>query len=210
MAPGRADLRSRREPSDEWVMTSSDDDETSFAEVLEAAQRGDERAVQWLFTQLQPRLLRFLVAQEPRAADDLAAEVWLAVAGRIAEFEGDWANFRAWFFTIARRRLADHRRTAVRRRTDVVDDAVFERRPAAESTEQLVLDSLSGQDAAKLITSSLSGDQAEVLLLRLLGDLDVDQVATMMNRTPNWVRVTQHRAIRHLAKKVSGEIAVIR
>jgi len=191
-------------------MTSSGFDETSFADVLAGAQRGDEHAAQSLFVQLQPRLLRFLVAQEPRAADDIAAEVWLAVATRISQFEGTWVDFRAWFFTIARRRLADHRRTAVRRRTDVVDSEVFELRPARENPEQAVLDSLSGQEAARLITSSLSGDQAEVLLLRLLGDLDVDQVAGVMQRTPNWVRVTQHRAIRNLARLIDGEIVVIR
>ncbi|HEY5423919.1 MAG TPA: sigma-70 family RNA polymerase sigma factor [Ilumatobacteraceae bacterium] len=191
-------------------MTSSGFDETSFADVLAAAQRGDERAAQSLFVQLQPRLLRFLKAHEPRAADDIAAEVWLAVATRITQFEGTWADFRAWFFTIARRRLADHRRTAVRRRTDVVEAEVFELRPGRDNPEQAALDSLSGQDAARLITSSLSGDQAEVLLLRLLGDLDVDQVAGVMQRTPNWVRVTQHRAIRNLARLIDGEIVVIR
>ena len=191
-------------------MTSSEFDETSFADVLACAQRGDEHAAQSLFVQLQPRLLRFLVAQEPRAADDIAAEVWLAVATRISQFEGTWVDFRAWFFTIARRRLADHRRTAVRRRTDVVDSEVFELRPGRDNPEQAALDSLSGQDAARLITSSLSGDQAEVLLLRLLGDLDVDQVAGVMQRTPNWVRVTQHRAIRNLARLIDGEIVVIR
>ena len=191
-------------------MTSSGFDETSFADVLAAAQRGDERAAQSLFVQLQPRLLRFLKAHEPRAADDIAAEVWLAVATRITQFEGTWADFRAWFFTIARRRLADHRRTAVRRRTDVVEAEVFELRPGRDNPEQAALDSLSGQDAARLITSSLSRDQAEVLLLRLLGDLDVDQVAGVMQRTPNWVRVTQHRAIRNLARLIDGEIVVIR
>jgi len=112
-------------------MTSSEFDETSFVDALAAAQRGDERAAQSLFVLLQPRLLRFLVAQEPRAADDIAAEVWLAVATRITQFEGTWADFRAWFFTIARRRLADHRRTAVRRRTDVVEAEVFEHRPGS-------------------------------------------------------------------------------
>jgi RNA polymerase sigma-70 factor (ECF subfamily) len=98
----------------------------------------------------------------------------------------------------------------VRRRTDVVEAEVFEHRPGRENPEQAVLDSLSGQEAARLITSSLSGDQAEVLLLRLLGDLDVDQVAGVMQRTPNWVRVTQHRAIRNLARLIDGEIVVIR
>ena len=196
--------------SDEPGRTSSGLDEVMFDELLPAAQRGDERAVEWLFEQLQPRLLRFLVAHEPRAADDLAGEVWLAVATRIGQFEGGWSDFRAWFFTIARRRLADHRRTAVRRRTDVVDAAVFEINPDRESTERLVLDSLAGQEAAALIASTLNGDQAEVLLLRILGDLDVGQVASIMQRSPNWVRVTQHRAVRTLAKKVGLKIAVMR
>src|SRR5262245_28114011 len=135
--------------ADEAAMTPTTPfgvDEGSFAAVLAAAQRGDDRAVEWLFVRLQPRLLRFLVAPEPRAAEDVAAELWLAVATRISQFEGGWADFRAWFFTIARRRLADHRRTAVRRRTDVVDTTVFELHPARDSTEQVVLDSLSGQD----------------------------------------------------------------
>jgi RNA polymerase sigma-70 factor, ECF subfamily len=196
--------------SDKPGGTASGSDDATFADLVGAARGGDERAVEWLFVQLQPRLLRFLVAQEPRAADDIAAEVWLAVATRIGQFEGGWSDFRAWFFTIARRRLADYRRTAVRRRTDVVDGAVFEMHPARENPEQLVLDSLSGQDAAKLIASTLGGDQAEVLLLRLLGDLDVEQVAAIMQRSPNWVRVTQHRAVRTLAKSAGTEIAVIR
>jgi RNA polymerase sigma-70 factor (ECF subfamily) len=191
-------------------VTSPACDDASFPGVLAAAQRGDERAIAALFEQLQPRLLRFLFAQEPRAAEDIAAEVWLAVATRLATFEGCWADFRAWFFTIARHRLADHRRTAARRRTDAVDGDVFDRSPAHESTEQAVLDSLSAREAADLITSTLSADQAEVLLLRLLGDLDVAQVAAIMERTPNWVRVTQHRAVRTLATSLGAEIAVIR
>ena len=196
--------------SEEPGRTTSGLDEATFDELLPAAQRGDECAVEWLFVQLQPRLLRFLVAQESRAADDIAGEVWLAVATRIGQFEGGWSDFRAWFFTIARRRLADHRRTAVRRRTDVVDGNVFEIQPATETTEQLVLESLAGQDAATLITSTLGGDQAEVLLLRVLGDLDVDQVATIMQRPPNWVRVNQHRGVRLLASKFGAKIDVMR
>jgi len=186
------------------------DDDREFGEVLTRAQSGDERAIEWLFTRLHPRLIRFLVAQERRVADDIAGEVWLAVATQIVDFTGDWAAFRSWLFSIARRRLADHRRTAVRRRTDIAEPTVFELRPTQESTEELALDSLSGQQAAALITSSLRNEQAEVLLLRLLADLDVDEVAAIMNRTSNWVRVTQHRALRKLARRLGTKIAVMR
>lgn len=190
-------------------MTSAPFDPAEFEAVLVAAAAGDGRAVEALFRELQPRLLRFLVAQEPRVADDLAAEVWLAVATGISRFEGDWHDFRAWVFAIARRRLADHRRTAVRRRTDVVDSDAFDLREADDAPEQQTLDKLSGQQAAALITSVLVGDQAEVLLLRVLADLDVDDVAAIMQRSPNWVRVTQHRALRTLVKRLGPKVVVI-
>ena len=100
-------------------------DDLTFGDVMVAAQAGDQRAAERLFVELYPRVLRFLRASEPRMADDLAGEVWLAVARGLRSFEGDLAGFRAWVFTIARRRLADHRRTAMKRATDPVDEDFF-------------------------------------------------------------------------------------
>ena len=191
-------------------MPSGSFDPQRFDDVVPRAREGDQCAIEQLFCELQPRLLRFLRSQEHRAADDLAAEVWLAVARGIGRFEGDWDDFRAWIFAIARRRLADHRRTAVRRRTDIVDAETFDQHLADDTTEIEALDKISGQQAAALITAVLGGDQAEVLLLRVLADLDVDQVASIMQREPNWVRVTQHRAMRTLAKRLGPKIVVMR
>jgi len=185
-------------------------DPSRFDHVLARVIAGDPNAVEELFNELQPRLLRFLRSQESRAADDIAAEVWLAVARGVSKFQGDWDDFRAWVFGIARRRLADHRRTAVRRRTDVVEAEMFERRAAVDDTESDALETISGQEAAALVASTLAADQAEVLLLRVLGDLDVEQVASIMQRTPNWVRVTQHRAVQTLAKRLGPKIVVMR
>lgn len=185
-------------------------DPSRFDDLLAGVDNGDPHAIEELFRELQPRLLRFLRSQESRAADDIAADVWLAVATGISRFDGDWPDFRAWVFAIARRRLADHRRTGARRRTDVVDAEVFEHHHADDAPDDEALDRISAQQAATLIASVLTGDQAEVLLLRVLGDLDVDRVAYIMQRTPNWVRVTQHRAVRTLAKRLGPKIVVIR
>jgi RNA polymerase sigma-70 factor (ECF subfamily) len=86
----------------------------------------------------------------------------------------------------------------------------FAEHRADDEPETEALDKLSGQQAANLIDSMLSGDQAEVLLLRVLADLDVDQVASIMQRSPNWVRVTQHRAVRTLTKRLGPKIVVMR
>lgn len=192
----------------------ADDGEVSdageFPAVLAAAQEGQDWAVAVLFRDLQPRLLRFLRAQDPRVADDLAAEVWLAVASGIAVFEGDERGFRAWVFTIARRRLIDHQRRAVRRRTDVSESSVFEALAASEAPEREAIEKLGAQDAAALVIELLPPDQAEVVLLRVLGDLDAAEVAAVMGRTANWVRVTQHRALRRLADQLGPKVGVTR
>lgn len=183
-------------------------DSESFAEVLAGARTGEAWAAETLFLDLQPRLLRFLRSTEPRMADDLAGEVWLAMARGLAAFEGDLAGFRAWVFTIARRRLADHRRTAVRRATDPVDHEFFRDRSSGEPGDDsmsVVTDRMSAQEAVDLIVATLPADQSEVLVLRIVADLDVAHVAEIMGRTANWVRVTQHRALRRLAEALDAD-----
>ena len=74
----------------------------AFAEILAAARAGEDWAVTLLYRDLHPGLARYLRANEPRAADDLESEVWLAVAQRLHGFEGDEDHLRAWVFSIAR------------------------------------------------------------------------------------------------------------
>lgn len=181
-------------------------DPASFRDVLRAAKLREEWAIEQLFVDLQPRLLRFLKSLEPGAADDLAGDVWLAMARGINAFEGDLAGFRAWVFTIARRRAADHRRSAGRRPATPTDGEFFNSLRDSSDTATEVIERLSGQEAVELITNSLPDEHAELLLLRVLGELDVVQVAEILGRSPNWVRVTQHRALRRLAAVLDNAV----
>src|SRR5438094_774612 len=88
-----------------------------FDALLVAAQSGAEWALTSLYQDLHPAILRYLRAQEPKEADDLASETWLDVASGLTRFHGDERDFRKWVFTIARRRMVDFRRRAFRRRT---------------------------------------------------------------------------------------------
>ena len=88
-----------------------------LADVLAGARAGEGWALAALWRDLHPRLFRYLRSQEPWAAEDLASEAWLGVVRGLAVFEGDEATLRGWAFTIARRRLIDHRRKQARRRT---------------------------------------------------------------------------------------------
>jgi RNA polymerase sigma-70 factor (ECF subfamily) len=174
-----------------------------------AAQRGDDEAVAELFAELHPRLLRFLRARSGQAVEDIAGEVWLAVAQRIHHFDGDWNDFRKWFFGIAHRRVADHHRTNHRRRNIVESNGLDERSTATVcGSDDPALDRISSEQAITLVSSLLTAEQAEVVLLRVFGDLDADQVGAIMHRSSGWVRVTQHRALQRLANHVHDGFAV--
>ena len=182
-----------------------------FDAVLEAARSGDERAAVQLFDSFNPRLLRFLRAFEPRVAEDLAGEVWLAIATGLVTFEGDDSGFRAWVFSIARRRIADHRRRGVRRRTDPFDPEVlasYVDRDATEDPLNALVEGWTAQEAITELRLHLTDDQAEVVLLRILGEFSVDEVAGVMDRPASWVRVTQHRALRRLSQRLGSKFAV--
>ncbi|MCZ7526488.1 MAG: sigma-70 family RNA polymerase sigma factor [Acidimicrobiia bacterium] len=178
-----------------------------FPAVLEAARTGDEPAVARLFHDVHPTLLRWLRALEPRAAEDVAAQTWLAVAERLGRFTGDEGAFRGWLFSVARRRLADHRRRAVReasRRSSLG----YAGQPSGDDPADEVVVRCEAERAVALVRSVLPGEQAEVVLLRTLGGLTAAEVGRVVGRSPGAVRVLQHRALRRLAEALDRQGAV--
>ena len=53
--------------------------------------------------------------------------------------------------------------------------------------------------------AALPPDQADVVLLRVIGDLSVAAVAEILDKRPGAVRALQHRALRNLAKDLSDQ-----
>ena len=176
-----------------------------FDDVLAAASAGAEWALAELYRDLHPRILRYLRALEPSEAEDLASDVWLDVARGLARFEGDERAFRAWAFTIARRRLIDLRRRRARRATFPAEPGRLVEHGGHGDVEEEAMAALTAEAALARI-AALPPDQAEVVLLRVLGGLRVGEVAEIMGKRPGTVRVLQHRALRRLARQVSREL----
>ena len=175
-----------------------------FRDVLAGATAGSESAVAALWRDLHLPLLRYLRALEPAAAEDVESETWLAAAGALDRFEGGEREFRAWMFTIARRRLVDWRRRAACRPTSAAGVDVLAATPGGEDPEADALDAV-GTEAALRLIATLPPEQAEVVLLRVVAGLDTARVAEVLGRTPGAVRVLQHRALRRLAALATPE-----
>ncbi|MCU1458210.1 MAG: sugar transferase [Actinomycetia bacterium] len=163
---------------------------SNFEQVLSAARDGSELAVIALYRSVNPRLLRYLGARSPLFADDIAAETWLVVTPRLETFHGNEQDFRAWLFQVARQRLTEY----VKRPTST---------PRARTTIDLT--AAPAHQAAATISATLPPDEAEVVLLRVVGGLDADQVAVILGRPLHTVRELEQRGVAQLAGRLNIE-----
>jgi RNA polymerase sigma-70 factor (ECF subfamily) len=175
----------------------------SFDDVLAAAQAGEAWAFRDLWENLSPAVAGYLRSKGATDPDDLTSEVFLAAFTQLPAFTGDEAALRAYVFTIARRRLVDDLRRRSRRGPQVEWTEETDARRTG-SAEDLALDRL-GSARTRELLDALSPDQRDVLVLRIFGDLTVEQVAEALGKRPGAVKALQRRGLEALRKKVSAD-----
>jgi RNA polymerase sigma-70 factor, ECF subfamily len=180
----------------------------SFKAVLASAVAGDERAYAELWRELNPSLVRYLRVLAADAAEDVASETWLEVVRGLDRFVGDEAGFRSWVFTIARYRALDALRRAAREPVALVQPEMLPDTEEGVDAADAALETLSTEAALALI-AGLAPDQAEVVALRVVANLDVAQVAKIVGKRPGAVRVLCHRGLRRLAVRLDREARTV-
>lgn len=169
-------------------------------EVIRRAQRGDPAALGQLWRSYQHLLLRYFRAKGMADPEDLASTVWLEVASALTRFEGDEQDFRRWLFTIAARRRIDDIRAGKRRTERLAREQRTFRSDVSDRTAEPVQrrDEL---EQAIAVIRTLPADQAEAVLLRVLGEFSVGEVAEIMGRREGAVRVLVHRGLKRLSTR---------
>jgi RNA polymerase sigma factor (sigma-70 family) len=167
-----------------------------FDDVLTAAQAGAAWAFEVLYRDLSPSVTGYLRLHGAAEPDDLASETFLGVFTGLAGFRGDEDALRAWVFTIAHRRLVDDWRRRSRRPV-IADDGDELAGHLCGDVEDDALARI-GADAVQRLCATLPDDQRSVLLLRILADLTVEQVASAMDRSVGSVKALQRRGLRAL------------
>lgn len=168
-------------------------------DVIAAARTGAEWALTVLYRELHPPLVRYLAVHAPGEQEDLASDVWIEAARALPVFEGDREGFRRLLFTIGRRRAIDHHRKR-RRRPPPTDISSLDRQAGSVAADEAVLADLDAEAAIAHIRALLPPAQAEIIILRVVADLSVTDVAHIVGRRPAAVSVIQHRALRRLAR----------
>jgi RNA polymerase sigma-70 factor (ECF subfamily) len=173
-------------------------DHTEFTSVVEAARSGAEWAWTRLYGELAGPVAGYMRSRGAVETDDLVGEVFLQVARNISTFDGDGRAFRSWVFTIAHHRVIDERRARARRPVDTVE--VDESVAATGDAEQEALEDL-GTERALSLLGGLTPAQRDVLLLRIIGDLSLHEVARVLGRRPGAVKALQRRGLAALRRK---------
>jgi RNA polymerase sigma factor (sigma-70 family) len=182
------------------VMAAAPDDDEPAEPLLLAAKAGAAWAWREIFESLSPAVAGYLRIQGVHDVDDVVADVFMGVVRRIGAFEGSMVQFRSWVFVIAHHRLVDDRRR--RARSSIVSyddrDLADEAPPAADAAS----DALDRMSAARVIElcQRLVPDQRDVLLLRLVGDLTIEQIAETVEKSIGAVKALQRRGLAALQK----------
>ncbi len=171
-----------------------------FDDLLPAAQAGAGWALSALWEAYSPSVRRYAASRGSLEPDDLTSEVFLGVLTGIASFEGDAAFGRGcspWRTDGSSTSCAsgpDAGPTPRRRSTS----------RAGASAEDRALEN-DGTARALALLAGLSPDQQEVLLLRIVADLSVEQVAAAVGKRPGAVKALQRRGLDSLRRVIPAQ-----
>jgi RNA polymerase sigma-70 factor (ECF subfamily) len=170
-------------------------------EVVEDARGGQSSALTTLYMALAPGILAYLRSRGSRDAEGLTQEVFLQLLPRLRTITGGAAGVRALAFTIAHSRLVDE----FRRRSRVTEfpyEADLDGRQH-DSAEQEVIDQW-GANAITSLLANLGDEQRTVILLRVLGDLSLEETARIVGKSVGAVKQLQRRGLLALRELAEG------
>ena len=179
------------------------------AGLLDCIARGEEAGIaelvrrhQDLVAQLANRLTGW-----SQDVEDIVQDVFVSALRGVGKFNGR-SKLSTWLTTITINQCRTYKRKAIRWRAMLAGAraaGVFRRWPArpAELPE-------AADDAPRRVrkaVAALPGRHGEVIVLRYLQEMPVEQVASVLGISANAVRVRLHRARRRLKASLRGLVA---
>jgi len=171
--------------------------------VLAAAVEGADWAWADLYHAYAGRVRGYLRSRGAVDPDDLVGDVFLQLARNLPGFEGDESAFRSWLFMVAHHRLIDERRKATRRPVTLVDEPARLDRPAGIDVAGEAVGNVSTGLLYELL-DELTDDQRNVVVLRMVAGLTLDEVATALGKNLGAVTQLQRRGLAALRRRIDG------
>lgn len=156
-----------------------------------------------VYRTLAPAVIGYAAARGVDDPEALTQDVFVTVLPRVATIEGGVAGLKTFVFSVAHARVVDHYRRHERRPRIVDYDPLLDTRQSSSAEHEALV--ATGQTDAEILIGRLKGDQKEVLTLRIVAELTIDEVASVLGKTPGAVKQLQRRALLALREHVSEE-----
>ena len=166
---------------------------------LHALVEGDRDAFAQIVDRWQTRLINFFYRSTGNRADaeDLAQETFIEL-NRVAARYQSQGTFRAFVFTLARRRLIDGYRKKARRPLEYVDPGEYFMQSQAETGDQI----REIEEAFHCALAALPENQRNAILMLQQQGLSYDEIAQALNASVSAIKTWIHRARVHLRQEL--------
>ncbi len=172
-------------------------------QLVAQAQQGHREAIAALYGAHQARIYRYIAYRAGRAAaDDLTAEVFVAMVRHIGRYEERGRPFLAWLYAIAGNVVKMHFRNQNQTEYSPLEDELVDQGPAPAD----VADRRLTQGRLLAAMPALTPDQREVILLKFMEGFSNAEAAAVMGKTEGAIRVLQHRALSALRRALVEEV----
>lgn len=166
----------------------------------------DSDALTDVWVRYAPSVRGYLAARGVEEPDDVTSEVFIAVFRGLRRFKGDESELRAFIFTVAHHRIVDEHRRRSRRPVSVEFTSEGDPRSSASAETEVLVHM--GTENARTLIESLPADQRDVMLLRILGDLTLEQTGHVLGKRIEAVKAAQHRALARLRKILEQAVSL--
>jgi RNA polymerase sigma-70 factor, ECF subfamily len=177
---------------------------TSDSDLVVRAKAGDHGAFTQIYERYAAAIYRYIYFRvgEAELAEDLQAEVFLRMLEGIHRYEDRGWPISAWLYRIAHDRTVDTMRRR-KKRQHVPLETWGGSCDGPESTVGIQLD----YEELNRTLYDLTEDQRQVIILRFMSDMSIQEVATTLGRTEGSVKALQHRGLQSLARRLQPSSA---
>src|SRR5205085_1051217 len=144
-------------------------------------------------------VVAYLRARQVSDPDGLANEVFLRAFRSIHTVRGDSDRFRSWLFGIAHNAAVDDAR---RRRRRVRETPLDPSHGTAGGDVEFDAGVELERERVQAMLDGLAPDQRDVLLLRVVGDLSVSEIAAVLDKSYEAVKALQRRGLAALRRSI--------
>lgn len=159
-----------------------------------------------VYRTFSPAVAGYLRAGGVDDPEGVTQDVFLALYPKLKSVRGGARGLRMLIFSIAHARSVDHHRRRRRRPAPVEYESYRDDRLTASAEEEALEGSPEANALAML--DGLSEDHREVLRLRIIAELSLNQVADIMQKTPGAIAQLQRRALASLRNQQKAKDGV--